>query len=122
MHLRALWTGLRGARTGVLSEKPNAGLTVLARALARGLICCPTFGSSTANTMKRFYVYTPSDGNEDGKFSGLPLAKAKSLACRTAEKLRMAGEPDCRAYVLECDTGNFEWATGLKGEWDSVSK
>lgn len=66
--------------------------------------------------MKRCFVYTPADGNEDGAFTGMTQAAARRLACATSENLRSSGNADTRAYVLECDTHNFVWGCGGKDD------
>lgn len=68
-------------------------------------------GKLTAKTMNRYYVYTPSDGNEDGLLTGYTLEDAKRVACRHSEELRRDGR-DSSAYVLDSDTHNFVWGTG----------
>ena len=61
--------------------------------------------------MKHYYVYSPEDGEENGKYTGLSLAEAKTLARNSAERLKNCGAENTAALVNRRSDCVTVWST-----------
>lgn len=61
---------------------------------------------------RKFYVYTPCDGNQDGVMTPKTFSEAKRLANWYHQSMKDEGCKDTRAYVIDRQSGEFAYGIG----------